>query len=171
MATELSITLEELEAEIGIILQALKVQSKRLHLVKDVSVEFVCEDFGTVICGMQRADYGYVSKSVRENFPGYRYVYISNFDNLIEAKEKVIWELMCGGYMKYVRENFRRQFEALLTMQNYSRKIINERLRRWADRPRYKFMIDENKIAQDIPVTMILANEPCFFDYMPEEEI
>lgn len=169
--TEYSITLEELEAELTIILKALRIQFGKMNLVKDVSVQFLCNDFGLVISGIQRADYGYVAKVVRERLPGYRYVYVSNFDDLIEAKEKIIWELMCGGYMNYLRTNFSRQFNSALTFNNLANKIIDERLRRYGDRPKYKYFIESNMNARGVPVTMILANDPGFFDYMPEEEV
>lgn len=166
------ITLEELEAELSIILHALRVQRvSKLNLVKDVSVQFVCEDFGTVISGIKLSDYGYVAKAVREQLPNHRYVYVSDSDDLIEAKEKIIWALMCGGYMKYVREKFNNQFKQFLVIQDYANKIIDERLKRWADRPKYKFMIQENLIAKTLPANMILSSDPGFFDYMPEEEV
>lgn len=168
---ERRISLEELEAEISIILHTLKVRFSKLHLIKDISVQFICEQFGTVVCGMERADYGHVAKMVKERLPDYRYIFISNFDDLIEAKQRIIWALMAGGYMKYIRENFNRQFTQFLTMNNYAWLIIEERLRRWGNRPKYKYMAEENQMAKTIPVTMILSSEPCFFDYMPEEEI
>jgi len=156
----------EMEAEISITLQSLRVRSKRIVAVPDVSVSFICDDFGTIVSVINRADYGYVNKTLNENYPDYRYVYISTYDNLIEKRDEIIWTLMQGGFMTYIRQNFPRQFQHLIT-DSLGNKIIRERLRRWADKPMYRFFIEDNVKAKDVPVTMILATEPAFFDYMP----
>lgn len=163
---EREIPLTEMESEIGITLQSLRVPVKKLSVVSDVSVQFISDGFGTVVSVINRADYGFVSKAVREHYPDYRYIYVSTYDNLISKREEIIWTLMEGGYMTYIRQNFPRQFQHLIT-DGFGNKIIKERLRRWADKPMYRFLIEENVKAKDVPVTMVLATEPAFFDYMP----
>jgi hypothetical protein len=54
-----------------------------------------------------------------------------------------------------------------MSMGNFGRKIIEQRLKIWKDQPKYKFMIEDNKSALKYPANMILATEPAFFDYMP----
>jgi len=156
----------EMEGEIAITLRSLRVPTKKLSVVPEVSTQFVSEDFGTIVSVINRADYGYVHKTVRERYPDYRYVYVSTYDNLIQKRDEIIWALMEGGFMTYIRENFPRQFQHLIT-DGFGNKIIKERLRRWADKPMFRFFIEENVKARDIPVTMVLATEPAFFDYMP----
>ena len=163
---ERELPFEEMEAEIAITLQSLRVPTKRLSVVPDVSVQFKSDDFGTIVSVIQRSDYGFINESVRREFPDYRYVYVSTFDSLIEKRDEIIWALMEGGFMTYIRQNFPRQFQQLIT-DGFGNKIIRERLRRWADKPMYKFFIDENTEAINVPVTMILSNNPAFFDYMP----
>ena len=163
---EIEIPFAEMEAEIGITLKSLRVPTKKLSVVPDVSVQFISEDFGTIISVINRADYGYINKTVREQYPDFRYVYISTYDNLIEKRDEIIWALMQGGFMIYIRQNFPRQFQQLVT-EGFGVKIIKERLRRWADKPMYTFLISENEKAKVVPTTMILATEPAFFDYMP----
>lgn len=164
---EREISMAELELEVGLTLSSLRVQFKKIYLIKDVSVQFVCENFGVVVSAINRADYGYVNKTVQEKFPDHRCVYVSTFDNLLEAKDEIIWVLMEGGYMKFIRMNFPRQFNDVITMQGFGNKIIDERLRRWANQPKYKFLIEENEKAKDMPATMVLSAEPGFFDHMP----
>jgi hypothetical protein len=164
MPTE--IKLIELEAEIEIILRSLRVGFKKTNTVKDVSVQFICEDFGVIVNAINRSDYVYINKITRENFPNYRYMYISTFDDLLEAKEELIWTLMQSGYMKFIRMNFIRQFTELV-VNGFGNKIIDERLKRWGDQPKFKFFVEENKEARQLPVTMVLATEPAFFDMMP----
>lgn len=156
----------EMEGEIAITLQSLRVPTKKVIAVPDVSASFISEDFGTIVSVINRADYSYVHKTLRESYPGYRYVYVSTYDDLIEKREEIIWALMEGGFMTYIRQNFPRQFQSLVT-EGFGNKIIKERLRRWADKPMYKFFIQENVTVKDVPVTMVLAQEPSFFDYMP----
>ncbi|RLI60079.1 MAG: hypothetical protein DRO67_09360 [Candidatus Asgardarchaeum californiense] len=163
---EIEIPFEEMEAEVGITLQSLRVPSKKDCVVPDVSVQFVCEEFGVVISVINRADYSYIRKTVKERYPDYRYVFVSTYDNLIEKRDQIVWTLMKGGFMTYIRQNFPRQFQQLMT-DGFGNKIIRERLRRWNDEPKFKFFIDENVQAMDAPVTMVLATEPAFFDYMP----
>ena len=164
MPTEMKLI--ELEAEIEIILRSLRVTFKKINLVKEVSVQLICEDFGVVANAINRNDYAYINKITMENFPNYRYIYISTFDDLIEAKEEIIWTLMQSGYMKFIRTNFRRQFTDLV-VNGFGNKIIDERLKRWGDQPKFKFFVQENKEARQLPVTMVLSTEPAFFDMMP----
>lgn len=164
---ELEISMEELEAEIDIILHTLRVKIKRIQLVRNAGAQFICEDFGVIISAINRTDYSSIKRAVREKFPGYRDVYVSTFDNLIEAKEEILWTLMQSGYIKLIRMNFPRQFNKLIVSEDFGNKIINERLKRWGDAPKYRFFVEENKKAKELPATMVLSMEPSFFDYMP----
>jgi hypothetical protein len=163
---ERKVKLIELESDIEITLRSLRVDFRKLYLVKDVSVQFVCEDFGVIVNAINRADYSYVNKVTIENFPNCRYVYITTFDDLLEAKDEIIWTLMQSGYMTYIRKEFGRQFKDLM-IDNFGNKIIDERLKRWGDQPKFKFFIEDNKEARQLPVNMVLSAEPSFFDMMP----
>ncbi len=163
---EREVKLIELESDVEIILRSLRVDFKKVYLVKDVSVQFVCEDFGVIVNAINRVDYSYINKVTMENFPNYRYMYVSTFDDLLEAKEEIVWTFMQSGYMKFIRVNFKRQFTDLV-MNNFGNKIIDERLKRWGDQPKFKFFVEENKEARQLPVNMVLATDPAFFDMMP----
>jgi len=163
---ERELPFDEMEAEVAITLQSLRVPTKKVSLVPEVSTQFISVDFGVIVSVINRADYAYVHKTVKEHHPDYRYVYVSTYDDLIAKRDEIIWALMEGGFMTYIRQNFPRQFQQLVT-DGFGNKIIRERLRRWADKPMFRFFIEENVKARDIPVTMVLATEPAFFDYMP----
>jgi hypothetical protein len=163
---EYEIPFPEMEAEVGIALQSLRVPTKKVSVVPDVSVQFISEEFGTIVSVIERADYGFVHDSVQRDYPNYRYIYVSTFDSLIEKKDEIIWGLMEGGYMTYIRQNYPRQFQRLVA-DGFGDKIIRERLRRWADMPKYKFLIEENIRAKGVPTSMVLSTEPAFYDYMP----
>jgi len=162
-----NILLNELNENIEIMLRALKVPFEKHQPSKDTSVQFCCVEFGIVISTIDRSDYASTKNTVENYFPNYRHVFISFQDNITEFKENLIWKLMEGGYLKYIRLNFHRQFVELITMQEFGKKIIEERLRRWNNKPRFNFFIKENMLAKTMSATIILAIEPSFFDYMP----
>jgi hypothetical protein len=162
----MDLSLETLDAEVRITLQTLRVPFKKVNVVKQVSTQFLCEDFGVIISTIDRDDYTFVRDAVGTTYPGHRYVFISTQDNLIEAKDEIIWTLMQSGFMRYVRTNYQRQFNNLV-LEGFGQKIINERLRRWGDQPKYKYLIEENRKALTLPTNMIITNDPAFFDYMP----
>jgi hypothetical protein len=157
----------ELETEIEITLKSLRVKFNKVNLFKD-SAQFISEDFGVIISALDRVDYSYVSKEITKTHSGYRHVYVAMQDNLIEKREEIVWALMEGGYMRYVRQNYNRQFTSLI-VGGFGDKIIRERLRRYGDKPMYKFLIENDKQAKNLSVSMILSEDPSYFDYMPKE--
>jgi hypothetical protein len=163
---EVEIPFREMEAEIGITLQSLRVPTKKISVVPNVSVQYISEDFGVIISVINRDDYSYVKSTLEGKYVDFRFVYVSTFDNLIEKRQEIIWAMMRSGYMTYVRQNYPRQFQGLVT-EGFGNKIIRERLRLWSDKPMFKFLREENERASTVPVTMILSTEPAFFDYMP----
>lgn len=160
------LSIEELEGEVIITLRTLRVPFKKIAVVKNVSSQFVCDDFGVIISVIDRDDYTFVRNAVIAAYPDHRYVFISTADSLLEAKDEIVWSLMQGGFMRYVRTQYPRQFNNLV-QEGFGLKIINERLRRWAGKAKYKFLIQENEKAKNVPTNMIITNDPAFFDYMP----
>lgn len=163
----MSMTMKRLEDDIVLMLHVLKVDYKKESLIKGISVQFIIDVFGTIVCGLNRADYKIVDDQVRQNYPGWRVVYITTYDNLLEKKDDVIWALMRGGYMKYIRTTYPRAFKELITFQEFGKKIINKRLEIWNNQPCYRYLIEDNEDAKLNPVTYILALEPSFYDYLP----
>jgi hypothetical protein len=162
---------QNLQDDIGIMLNQLRVGYKILSLIKNTSVQFVIEDFGLIIVCIDRLDYAQTSNVVDEKFEGWRTMYITTKDNLLSKKYEVIWNLMRCGYMKWLRYNFPRQVRnILLGADNLGARIIEERLRIWNDEPKYKFLIEDNRGAQRNGLQRELSTDPSFFDYMPEEE-
>lgn len=164
--------MQELEDSIAIMLNQLRVSSRKLNLMKDTSSQFVVEDFGLIICCINRIDYVQVSDKVHEKFHGWRVVYITTQDNMLEKKYEVLWALMRCGYMKWLRYNYPRQVKnILLGTENLGTRIIKERLRIWNNQPKFAFLIEDNEIALKNGVQRELTSDPGFFDYMPEEEV
>ncbi|MGD9157233.1 MAG: hypothetical protein PVG39_02390 [Desulfobacteraceae bacterium] len=162
------LTFEELEVDIGIVLRTLNLSYKKVNLTTE-SAQFINEDFGLVVSLLTYInDYSSVFENLKASYPGYRYVFISLEDEFVKKKDEIIWALMEGGYMLYIRKYRQQLFRSVLA-EGFGDKIINERLKRWNNNPRYKFFIEMNIEAKNMPVSMILSNEPGFFDYMPRE--
>lgn len=162
--------LEELETQISVMISAFHVKARKLSLVRDISSQYLIEDFGVIICAIDRKDYSIVDSAVEESFEGWRKVYIATTDDMNQKREELLWELMRSGYMKYVRFNYPHFFKNLIIMHDFGRKVIEKRLEVWGDKPKYKFMILDNKDARRLSSSYLLSTEPGFFDFMPEEE-
>jgi hypothetical protein len=160
--------MEELEDQIKIVLDTLRVSSRKISLIKDVSFQFVIDDFGVIISGINRADYKLVKEAVEGQFPGWRDIYFTTFDEVNQIKEDIIWELMKGGYMRWVRFTFPRQFNNLIAMEGFGKKIIKKRLEIYGDKPKYRFFVSDNEAALVDADSYILSIDPGFYDMMPE---
>jgi len=160
--------INEVIIETRIILTSLKLDYKEVKLQNSLPNAFVVEAFGVVLVGMLARDYTQIKSKLEEKFPTYRYIFIDTESNIVEKKYEIIWELMRSGYMRYIRINYPNQFKILLMEHNYSRKIIQKRLKIWGNLKRYKYLVEENKAALEQPINYILTTEPDFFDYMPE---
>ena len=160
----------ELEENVAIMLNQFRIGFRKTALMRNTSVQFAAEDFGLIICCINRLDYSQASTAVEEHFPGWRTVFITTTDNIIDKKYEVLWALMRCGYMKWLRYTYPRQLKNILTgTDNLGNRIIQERLRIWNDRPKFKFLIEDNRAAFQNGVLRELTNDPSFFDYMPEE--
>jgi len=124
-------TIEDLENEIEIMLHAFRVNAKVVRLIKTISVQFVVEQFGTIVCGVNRPDYKLVADQIEQDYPDYRVVYIVSEDNMLEKKDEVLWALMRGGYMKWIRVTYPRTFNESIIRGNFGNKIITQRLKIW----------------------------------------
>jgi len=161
-------TMDDLENEIKIMLHSFRVDAKIDRVIKNISVQFVMELFGTIVCGVNRPDYKLVADQINQDYPGYRVVYIVTDDNMLEKKDEVLWALMRGGYIKWIRMKYSRVFNESIIRGNLGNKIIDQRLRIWNGQPKYKFLIDDNEYARRNSASYILSLDPGFFDYMPK---
>jgi hypothetical protein len=159
--------LSELEFDIEEMLYALKLPYKKMSIVKDISVQYLIEDFGLIVCGIDRKDYSQIDSAVQNVFEGWKLFHITTRDVVTSKKDDLIWELMRAGYLTWIRQEFPSQFKNLIVGQNFNLKIINERLKVWNGEPRFKFFIEMNLAARSQSAGYILSLEPGFFDYMP----
>lgn len=160
--------IDDLEHEIEVMLSVLKLNYRKISIIKKTSVQYLIEDFGVIICGMERLDYGSMKEIIERDYEGWRAVYLTVHDDVSKEREKIIWELSRSGYLKWVRLKFPRQFNNFIIMEGFGKKIINERLKIWNGRNKYKFLIEDNEDALRQSETYLLSVEPSFYDYIPE---
>lgn len=159
-----------LETYIGELITALRLKYKKVAVVRGSSFQLLIEDFGVMVCGINRSDYTEVSSAVSRHFAGWRVVYITTKEAVYEKKEEIIWALMRSGYLTYIRNVYPRQFNNLVVSEGFGNKIVRQRLAIWGDKPMYKWLVEEDQAALKESGTYILSVSPGFYDYMPERE-
>ena len=167
----MSKSMHELEAEVGAILGALRLEYKKISIVEGISTQFVVNTFGVIVCAINRADYTVVDQGLEKDYKGWRIVYLTTFDNINEKRYEIIWALMRSGYLTWLRQNVTdSQFKRLMFDGNFANKILEKRLEIWGDNPKYKFLVGSDMFAKGQGrISEFLAKEPGYFDYMPEE--
>lgn len=163
--------LPELEDQVSIILSHFRVSFRKSVLARGISSQIVVNDFGLIVCCINRVDYAEASCALNDHYKGWRSMFITTNDNLSERRYQILWNLMRGGYMKWLRYTYPRQLRLVLNgTDNLGQKIIEERLRIWGDQPKYAYFAQDNVEALRNGILRELTNDPSFFDYMPEEE-
>lgn len=162
--------IETLATEVEVILRALFLTYRLDFTTDKTSFYITVPMFGIVINGLYSLDYKLTNDTIDTRFKDYRVVYVTNEDLLHEWKLSLIWALMRSGYLRYIRSKYKTQFKSLIIGQDFARQIVSERLRIWADKPKYLWLINENKEALAMSATYILSVDPAFYDMMPEEE-
>jgi len=159
-----------LEANLNATLIALQVEYKTMELIKNVANLFIIDTFGVVVCTMHRKDYKLINTALKKTYKGWRVIYIVVQDNFLEKKDEIIWELMRSGYLRWLRNNCSdSQFRKMMFEGGFANKIINERLKRYGDIPKYRYFKDCDVFAKGQGrISEYLSKEPAFFDFMPE---
>jgi len=153
--------------DVGVILGALRVPYIITSVVKNITTQYVIEDFGVAISIITPGDYTLIRDRVEELFKNYSALFISEKDNLNEKRYDIIWTLMQSGYMKWLRMSFPSQFPNILDAGSLGNLIIDERLHRWDNKPKFKYLIKDNLEAKEMGFRRMLSHDPSFFDYMP----
>lgn len=161
--------MQELPNRVEIILSTLMVGPKRYTILQGSAALLVVEDFGLVACCMDRVDYTEADGIISKDFPGWRKVFITPHEDMVELRYKLLYALMRGGYMRWLRSVYPRQVKNILTgPDNLGNRIIKERLRIWNNKPMYKFLIEDNESVLRNGILAEFSVDPGFFDHMPE---
>jgi len=164
--------MDELEANLNATLVALKVNYKKIGLMKNIANLFLIDSFGVLVCTMYRKDYTLVATALKDSYKDWRVIYIVVQDNFLEKKDEIIWELMRSGYLKWLRTErcSDSEFRRMMFNGGFANKLINKRLKLYGDAPKYRYLrlCDEFAKGQG-RISEYLSKEPAFFDFMPEQ--
>ena len=116
-----------LEANVHATLIALRVDYKKIELMKHIANLFLIDTFGVVVCTMYRKNYKLVDTALKEAYKGWRIVYIVVQDNFLEKKNEIVWKLMRSGYLRWLRNNCSdSQFRRMMFEGGFADKILNK---------------------------------------------
>lgn len=99
---------------------------------------------------------------------GWHVVYIHPDYDVIKTKEKIVWGLVKGGYFHYLRNNYKKTFHHMISQEGWGKRIIQERLRRYKELPKYVYFGELNKDALRTSETWVLSQDQGFFDFIEE---
>lgn len=80
-----------------------------------------------------------------------------------EKTVAIFWALIEAGYLRKLRVSDSRKHKILLIAHKWAIKIIQKRLDMFKDRPKYKYLIEENKNYLS-NLTLSYMSNPEFFD-------
>jgi len=163
--------MDRLEANVGATLVALKVNYKKIELMKNIANIFIIDVFGVIVCTMYRKDYKLVDTALKESYKDWRVIYIVIQDNFLEKKDEIIWELMRSGYLRWLRTEkcSDSEFRRMMFDGGFATKLINKRLELYGDAPKYRYLKQCDEFARGQGrISEYLSKEPAFFDFMPE---
>jgi len=163
--------LEDLEQEVYTTIMSLRVQPRRLTLLKGVSSQLIIEEFGIIVCCINRLDYAMIDSKVNKEYDGWRVIYVSTSDDMAEKRDEILWELVRAGYVKWLRGMLSdSQFKNLILLNNLGERIIHKRLEIWGDRPAYRYLASYHQDVLRFGYQREFADDPGFFDWLPEEK-
>jgi hypothetical protein len=102
---------------------------------------------------------------------GWYLVYIHPDFDVKKSKERIVWGLVQGGFFHYLRNNYKKTFHYMISQEGWGRLIIQERLKRHKDLPKYVYFDDLNRDALQASETWVMSQDPGFFDSMVDSWI
>lgn len=99
---------------------------------------------------------------------GWHDVWIHPDYDVKKSRKKIVWALVQGGYFHYLRHNYKNTFSKTLAFEGWDRALIDERLRRYKDLPKYNYLREMNKDGRLESSTYILSIDPGFYDFIVE---
>ena len=100
---------------------------------------------------------------------GWNVVYIHPDFDIIGSKKRIVWGLVQGGYFHYLRNNYKKTFDYMVSQEGWGKLIIEERLKRYKSLPKYTYFGELNKDALKAAETWVMSQDPGFFDYMVDQ--
>lgn len=164
-------SIKETSYDMEVLLKALKIPFSSTNVIRHVTTQFIVEDLGIVVTILNPNDYTMVKERVNFLFKDWKLLFITAASDISAKRYHIVFEFMRSGYMKWLREMYRNQYVQIIETDNLGRRIIEERLRLWDNKPMYRLFIQENVNALKNNFRRIISEDPGFFDYMPEAHV
>jgi hypothetical protein len=127
----------------------------------DGHVLYTVEKFGVRIVFVE----GDVNKKKLRNWiPVYVYPDFSS----TETRDKILWGLAKGGYLHYIKHNFKNTFNSFLHQENFHKKLVEEREKRYRGKPKYNYFMELNDLYKKEPSNYIMSIDPGFYEFLVE---
>lgn len=154
------IATDELDNIVFVLLNQFNIQTKKQ--VIETNVVYEVPQFGTKIIFM---DGQHFDKKFVE---GWHVAYIfPDFDSA-EARNKIVWALVKGGYFHYLRNHFKNTFNHMLHSEGWDRALVEHRKKSYKDVPKFAYWRDLNNKLGDVTFNYTLSIDPSFFDTVLE---
>jgi len=150
------ITAEEVMQIMNVLLFQFNVEYDRYNY-GDSSI-FTVAKFGTKIVYLDGQEF--------ENkiLDGWNVVYVHPDYDVVKSKERIVWGLVKGGYFHYLRNNYKKTFRHMISNEGWGKRLIQERMRRYREDPKYAYYGELNKDALRASETWVMSQDPGFFD-------
>lgn len=152
------ITADEVLQIVNILLFQYNVQYDRHDYGK--SSIFTVPKFGVKVVYLDGQDFD------KKILNGWNVVYVHPDFDTRKSKERIVWSLVQGGYFHYLRNNYKKTFHYMISNEGWGKLIIQERLKRYKELPKYVYFDELNKDALRAAETWVLSQDSGFFDTM-----
>jgi len=124
------------------------------------SVVYTIPKFGTKIVYLDGQEFS------KRDLEGWYVGYVHPDFDIIEAKQKVVWALVRGGYFHYLHHNYKNTFNKVLSAEGWDKALMVYRDRIYKELPKYSYYRELNDLAMKQPSSYVLSIDPAFFDFM-----
>ena len=102
---------------------------------------------------------------------GWNVIYIHPDFDIKKSKERIVWGLVQGGFFHYLRNNYKKTFHYMISQEGWGKLIIQERLKRYKQLPKYVYFGELDRDALQASETWVMSQDPGFFDRMVDSWI
>jgi hypothetical protein len=152
------ITIEDLDQMLFVLLKQFHVDYNT-KLVGESAI-YTVPKFGTKLVYLNGQEF------TKKELDGWNVGYVHPDFDLVEARQKIAWALMRGGYFHYLHHNFKNTFNQMLNSQGWDKALMVYRDKIYKDIPKYSYYRELNDLARKQPPAYIMSIDPAFFDFM-----
>jgi hypothetical protein len=99
---------------------------------------------------------------------GWHIAYVHPDYDIPKARDTIVWGLVKGGYFHYLRHEHSKVFKQMLYSESWDRRMADERKRIYKDKPKYNYIRELMKDAEQMGPMPTLSRDSGFFDFIIE---